>query len=123
LGLEAKVLAALRAHPPQDGFVVSSFLPEVVREMRSQDPGIPLGLICDTREQLSRWPKVPLQFVISHHSLVTKELVDKIHDAGQQLMVWTVNKTGDMERFAAWGADGIISDDPALLVKTLSRSR
>src|SRR5271168_3380976 len=29
-GLEARTLAALRVHPPQKGYVISSFLPEVL---------------------------------------------------------------------------------------------
>jgi glycerophosphoryl diester phosphodiesterase len=120
-GHETTVLAAVRAHPPGRRFVVSSFLPEVVQEIHRQDPHIPLGIICDTREQLGRWPELPLQFVIPHHRLVTKELIDNVHNAGRDLVVWTVNKTADMERLAEWGADAIISDDTALLVKTLSR--
>jgi hypothetical protein len=34
-GLEAHVLAELRRHPPQKGYVVSSFLPEVLTALHA----------------------------------------------------------------------------------------
>src|ERR1700758_3099953 len=47
-GLESIAIRALDAHPPRRGFVVSSFLPEVLFAMRNLAPDIPLGLICET---------------------------------------------------------------------------
>src|ERR1019366_6764483 len=40
-GLEAQTLAELRRHPPQKGYVVSSFLPAVLTAIRELDPAIP----------------------------------------------------------------------------------
>ena len=36
-----------------------------------------------------------------------------------RIFVWTVNDPEAMLRLAAWGVDGIISDDTELLVRTL----
>src|SRR5450755_5099014 len=54
-GLEAQTLAELRAHPPQKGYVVSSFLPDVCTAIYDLDPAIPVGFLCDTRDALSGW--------------------------------------------------------------------
>jgi glycerophosphoryl diester phosphodiesterase len=43
----------------------------------------------------------------------------KIKGAGKKVIVWTVNDPADMQRFAECGVDGIISDDTALLCRTL----
>jgi glycerophosphoryl diester phosphodiesterase len=118
-GLEDRLLAGLGTHPPQRGLVVSSFLPQVLEQMRAQDSQVPLGIICHMREELGRWTELPLQWVIPHHSLVNQALVRQVHDAGKKLMVWTVNQPRQMERLAEWGADAMVSDDPDLLVKTL----
>ena len=118
-GLEAMVAAMLRKFPPQRGFVVSSFLPEVLRQMRAQDSAIPLGLICETRAELSRWKELPVEYVIPHHKLVNPEEISMIRDAGKKILVWTVNEPKAMLRFAQAGVDVIISDDTELLARTL----
>lgn len=117
--LESKVLTALHEYPPQHGYVVSSFLPQVVMEMEARSASVSIGIICENPSQLSRWPELPADYVIPHHSLVNEELVRKIQRAGRKLLVWTVNDQEAMRRFAHYGVDGIISDDTQLLVSTL----
>jgi glycerophosphoryl diester phosphodiesterase len=120
-GLEEVATGLLRALAPARGFVVSSFLPDVLRAIHDVDETIPLGLICETQAQLSLWPALPVEYVIAHHKLVRKRLIDKIAGAGKKIMVWTVNATVDMNRFSKWGVDGIISDHPKQLVRALGR--
>jgi len=52
-------------------------------------------------------------------ALVSNELVSSVHAAGRKLGVWTVNRAADMQSFADWGVDAIISDDTELLIATL----
>ena len=42
-----------------------------------------------------------------------------VQHAGLRIFVWTVNEPEAMRRLAAWGVDGIISDETKLLVGTL----
>ncbi len=119
-GLEDVVCAALGEHMPQRGYVVSSFLPEVIIAMRCRDAHLPLGLICDTRRQLERWSELPVAFVMPHLSLVSEGLVETLHEAGKQVFAWTVNDKRTMLRLADAGVDAIISDHPALLCRTLA---
>jgi glycerophosphoryl diester phosphodiesterase len=114
-GLEAITLDLLRQHTPLRGFVISSFLPEVVRTIHAIDPAIPLGIICETRAQLSLWPALPTDYVIPYYRLATKGVVAELKSAGKKMLVWTVNSTQGMKRFAAWKVDGIISDNPRRL--------
>lgn len=104
-------------------FVISSFLPEVLRTLRMLDTKLPLGLICETRLQLQRWPKLPVQYVIPHYKIVRQNLIQELHEANKKVLVWTVNRPAEMEQFAAWGVDGIISDDTKLLSETLQLRR
>jgi glycerophosphoryl diester phosphodiesterase len=117
--LEAKVLAALHEYPPRQGYVVSSFLPEVVMEMEARSSSVSIGTICENSSQLGRWPELPVDYVIVHQSLVDERLVQKVRWAGLKIFVWTVNDQKAMLRFANWGVDGIISDQTELLVRTL----
>lgn len=121
-GLEELTVKALEQEAPSRGYLVSSFLPDVLRSLHRANSQIPLGLICDREQQLSRWPELPIQYVIPHHSLVSKKLIAQLHAADRKLFAWTVNDSEDMLRLAQWGIDGIISDDTGLLVKTLAAS-
>ena len=118
-GPEATVLEALRSHPPQRGYVVSSFLPAVLHAIRALDREIPLGLICEDRPQLAAWKELPIQFVIPHYSVVDEALCQILHAAGKQVLVWTVNRREEMLKLNRRGADGIISDDTKLLLEVL----
>lgn len=118
-GLERHALAALHHHPPQEGFVVSSFLPEVLAAVHAFDATIPLGFLCETQGQLREWRESPAQSVISQADLTTRELVEQVHAAGKRIMVWTVNCAERMREFKEWGADAIISDETELLVRSL----
>lgn len=120
-GLEAITADLLRSFTPVRGFVVSSFLPEVVGALHSIDVGIPLGLICENPIQLSHWVDLPVEYVIPHYKLVREEFISEMKAAGKKILVWTVNFPEDMKRFTEWGVDGIISDNPKLLALTLSR--
>jgi glycerophosphoryl diester phosphodiesterase len=119
-GLERITLDLFLRHKPRQGFVVSSFIPGVLKSVRELDATIPLGLICESPTQLRFWSELPIQYVIVHKELCEPELIRKIKGAGKKVFVWTVNEPGDMQRFAEYGVDGIISDDTSLLCGTLT---
>jgi len=122
-GLEKITADLLRQAAPARGCVVSSFLPEVLQTMHSIDAGIPLGLICETKTQLGLWPKLPVAYVIPHSRLLRRSLITQLKDAGRKVLVWTVNVSTDMKRFAKWGVDGIISDHPRRLARALGQEK
>ncbi len=115
-GLEEAVLRGVADHRPSR-FVVSSFLPGVLTEVHQRDEQVPLGLICENARQLAQWPKLPVSFVIPHFKLTSKELIEDLHRAGKQVVVWTVNREEDVRRLVARGVDGVVSDDPEMLLR------
>jgi glycerophosphoryl diester phosphodiesterase len=121
-GLETMTAKLLRELAPARGFVVSSFLSDVLQRVHTLDATIPLGLICESQAELRRWPGLPIEYVILHHKLVRRSLVPEIKAAGKKLLVWTVNVPADMKRFSKWGVDGIISDHPGRLVRVMKKS-
>jgi len=118
-GLEAITARLVQRFRPRRGFVVSSFLPEVLEGVHHQDATLPIGLICETTAQLRPWERLPLECVIPHHRLLDSGLIAEWKAAKKRILVWTVNSRGDMLRFRDWGVDGIISDDTQLLSRTL----
>ena len=75
-GLESELALSLGKHPPQRGYVVSSFLADVLVALHARDSSIPLGLIADSRKQLNRSQDLPVSYVIPHHSLISERLVE-----------------------------------------------
>jgi len=120
-GGEQAVVKVLRQHPPERGYVVSSFLPEVLFALHELDPSLPLGYICDKRELAGLWRELPIQIFIPQYKLVSPQLVLEVHERALQLFAWTVNRRHDMIRLANWRVDALISDSPALLVHTFGR--
>jgi glycerophosphoryl diester phosphodiesterase len=119
-GLEQETLAMLARHNLQSGFAISSFFPAILRQLRELSAQAPLGFLSDRESSLAHWRELPVEYVIPHFSLLKHDLFSALHTARRKVMVWTVNRAEDMCRFSDWGVDGIISDNPALLVGTVS---
>jgi glycerophosphoryl diester phosphodiesterase len=117
-GLDRQLAAALRAHPPTKGYVVSSFLPAALKAVDELDAHIPLGFLYEQEDQLAP-TELPMAWMIPHFTLVNRELIDRAHAAGSKIMTWTVNRADEMRRIADWGVDAMISDETELLVRTL----
>ncbi|MBZ5654249.1 MAG: glycerophosphodiester phosphodiesterase [Acidobacteriia bacterium] len=118
-GLEQQTIAALRKHPPQKQYVVSSFLPNVLTAIHILDASIPLGFLCESRVQLRDWPRLPAEWVIPHVGLVDRKVIDEGHSSGKKIMVWTVNRVEKMQQLSDWGVDAIITDETELLTQVL----
>lgn len=121
MGTEQIVLDLVKKDAPERGFVLSSFLPEVLTRVHELSGSYQLGLICDSRRQLERWKSLPIQAVMVNRGLLSATLVDELHAAEKQVFVWTVNNASEMKKFAEWGVDGIISDDTKLLAEVIGR--
>jgi glycerophosphoryl diester phosphodiesterase len=47
-----------------------------------------------------------------HYSVASSEAIERAHDLGAPVYVWTVDDAERVERLVRWGADGIITNDP-----------
>jgi len=55
--------------------------------------------------------------IIVKHVYATTAIIEKVHEFGKQLHVWTVNDEETIKKLVDRGVDGIISDYPNLLMK------
>lgn len=55
--------------------------------------------------------------IIVKHAYATTAIINRVHEFGKQLHVWTVNDQETIEKLIERGVDGIISDYPNLLMK------
>ncbi len=120
-GAEHALLELLRELPPERDYVISSFLPEVILELKARR-AIPVGIICESAAQLKHGRTLPADYVIAHESLIAQRLIEDVHSEGRRILAWTINDSQLMLQLADWGIDGIISDDTQLLTATFGRS-
>ena len=60
-------------------------------------------------------------FISIRSSFVTKSLVEKVHERGKAVHVWTVNRRGEMEQMKALGVDNVITDNPTMALEVMYR--
>lgn len=119
-GVERLVYRIFKGLPPRRGYLISSFLPSVLKELHRIDDSLVLGTLSQTRWQLRRWRRLPVAYVLPNYRLLSRRLVEEIHAAKKLVVTWTVNEPRQMLRVAELGVDGIISDDTKLLRETLT---
>jgi glycerophosphoryl diester phosphodiesterase len=140
-GYEERVLDELRAHGLVERSLVSSQYLSSLERLRRLEPGLRLGwsvpklkrdpfrhraallpayaMLQVYRRLLPRQAASAIRNRVAdalmvQWRLVTPSLVRAVQGAGGQLYVWTVDDAALIERFAALGVDGIITNDPRL---------
>lgn len=59
--------------------------------------------------------------IIVQHKYATQGIIDKVHEFGKELHVWTVNDSETIDKLVERGVDGIITDYPNLLIRYKKR--
>ena len=98
--------------------LVSSMSETALQTFREIMPDIPRGLISyavpeNWRQRLERHDCISLHF---YHSFATRELIQKIHDAGYKALVFTVNDAELAKSLFDIGVDGIFSNFPEIVL-------
>lgn len=128
----APVVTAVRAARATKSVILASFELPLVAEAARLAPRIPRMVISEGRgspvtlgRQLAAVGAIGLS--VNHAAVRDRALVDAIRGpvrAGScrrfTLWTWTVNNPARMRELAKLGVDAILTDDPALLRKTLS---
>ncbi len=99
-----------------------SFDPEALRRVRRVLPDQPVGLILSgappDAAELAR--SVGADLVSLEWAYLNAEAVERCRRAGLKVTAWTVNEPGQMRRVIELGVDGIVTDRPDLLARTIS---
>jgi glycerophosphoryl diester phosphodiesterase len=117
-GLEEQTVEFVHQHCTPEMYVISSFLPDVLESLAKLDSRIPLGHIFNQRHNAGRWRDLPVSYVFPSQPLASEHLVEQAIKAGKRVIPWTVNSPRQMRHFINCGVSGMITDDPALLVRT-----
>lgn len=126
--LARRVVADVRAAGAGERVCVGSFWLDVLRTVRTLDPGLATSA---AREEVRwalyrswcRWPsrappysgyQIPERAGATR--MVSPRFIREAHRAGLGVQVWTVDDPIDARRLLDWGVDALITDRPDLMI-------
>jgi len=125
-GIEASVVRLLDAHQMTDQVVVISFDHHAVARVKALEPDIMTGVLYAARpvDCVALAKQANADAVLPQHAFVTREDVERVHDAGMYVAPWTADEASLVESLMAKGVDAIATNYPdraARLAKTAVR--
>jgi glycerophosphoryl diester phosphodiesterase len=114
--LAALVVEEVRSAHATDSVIFSCFDFETCEVVRSLAASLRVGWLVERRFDTARALRLALDAGLDalhpNFRSVDEATVAKARDHGLALYVWTPNKSRDLAALAAWGVDGIITDEP-----------
>jgi len=94
--------------------IVSSFLMAELAEVFSLDKRVKIGVLAaeNIHDTIAWAGKLKAFSIHVRLQKVTLEWVERAHDLGLKVYVYTVNNLADIRRMEQLGVDGVFSDDP-----------
>lgn len=127
----AKTIEAVKEHGLFDKLLISSFSSKVLIECKNVDSDCKTGFLYSPerpvtyRKMLFNYVKyakeIKADYLHPHYALVTKRYVEKLHENGIKVNVWTVNKPEIAQKLLKCGVDGLITDLPKMANDIISR--
>lgn len=90
---------------------VQSFYPEVLKMVHKRFPNMFVQLLVNDYRKVDEaiaadW----LDSIALDQAILSKDRIEKIHEAGKECWIWTVDDPKNIDRFLEWGADGVITN-------------
>jgi glycerophosphoryl diester phosphodiesterase len=105
---------------------VMSFAPTSLRRMHVMAPVVPTVLLMDRVPLRYRDGSLPAQVTVAGPSLEILRAhpgyVQRVHDAGHRVHVWTVDAVEDIDYVLSLGVDAVISNQPRRVLRKLARA-
>ena len=117
-GIEARILRTIRSTATASLVTVISFDHAALRRLRELDANLSLGASFKRPLfALRRAKSLGARIVVPHWAFASRQFIGRAHQAGLEVVVWTVNQPEAMRRKIADGVDGIITDYPGGLAE------
>lgn len=123
-GREREVATLVERSGIAQQIIISSFNPVCLWRVKRLVPALETALLFYNAPKMPWWLQdartAPLLGVVAlhpHFSQVTPEMVRKAHARGWKVNVWTVNDLAVAQNLIAMGVDGLIGDEPQVLLE------
>ena len=118
-GTEEQVLRVVHDRGLEKNVVIVSFLEDALRKVRELDGQIETGLIyAEHKNPLKAALDLKANYLVALYRFMHTANVEKAHQNGLKVVVWTINTPEEVEQYVKKGVDGITSDKPDILTQT-----
>jgi glycerophosphoryl diester phosphodiesterase len=117
-GVEEKVLSLVRGNGLQKNVIIVSFIEDALRKVRELDREVEIGLIyVQHKNPVKAALELKATYLVSFYKFTHTANVQKAHENGLKVIVWTVNEPEEVAEYVKKGVDGIASDKPDILTR------
>jgi glycerophosphoryl diester phosphodiesterase len=108
------LLGTLDKGPSPERYAVHSFDHRIVHRLGAARPSLPRGILLTAylRDVVAVMRSVGATTLWQEWQQVDQDLVTQVHDAGFNVIAWTVNEIGDLDRMVRLGVDGLCGNYP-----------
>jgi glycerophosphoryl diester phosphodiesterase len=117
--LEERTIEIVEAMGMEDQVALMSLHRPTVETLHRLRPEWRVGLLAAV--SIGDLSRVEADFLAVNARTATPGFIRRAQAAGKEVLVWTVNHPAQMAQVASSGADGIITDEPALALQVLGQ--
>ena len=115
-GYEEKVLSIVCAKKVEKNVIITSFLEPALKKIRELNPEVETGLIyAKPPNPVKSALELKASYLLPLYRFTHTANVEKAHQNGLKVLVWTINTKEEAEEYAKKGVDGIATDKPDIL--------
>lgn len=119
-GFEEKVLKIVQKKKLENNVIIVSFLEDALRRIRELNAKVETGLIYTKhKNSIETASDLKANYLLPLYRLTHTADVEKAHENGLKVIVWTINKPEEVTEYVKKSVDGITSDKPDILMKTV----
>ena len=127
--IEEKVLKKINSHNALERVCLGSFNSKTIKKINSLEPKILTSMGISQvimykffqKKNLSKLIQIPTHW--KGIKVITKKFIDRLHNDGLKVHVWTINKEKEMQSLIDLGVDGIMTDNASGLIKVMKQNK
>ncbi|MGB5705711.1 MAG: glycerophosphodiester phosphodiesterase [Arenicellales bacterium] len=116
--LEQRVIDIVEATEMTPNVAIMSLEYSGILKIRALRPDWTVGLLSATA--IGDLTQFDTDFLAASKGMVTPNFVRGAHDAGKEVFVWTINDPISLFRMLVYGVDGVITDEPEMIRRTMT---
>ena len=117
-GVEKQVLSLVHEKGLQKNVVLVSFIEEALQKVRELDKEVEIGLICAKHKNpVEATSDLETSYLLPLYRFTHPANVQKTHENGLEVKVWTVNKPEEVVEYMKKGVGGIANNKPGILIQ------
>jgi glycerophosphoryl diester phosphodiesterase len=115
-GIEEKTISLIQKKKLFDKVIIISFHEEVLKKVREINDQVETGLVyVRHKNPIKTALDLKAQYLLSLYSFTYSKNIEKAHENGLKIIVWTINNKEEVVEYRNKGVDGIATDRPDVL--------